>query len=105
MSDANAALAIWLERLRDPDPDVRAESIKELELLGDTAALPGLADVFATDPDPALRGLAQMAGKAIYYGAIRQALEPSGASEQERRQAAEILAKAQARKSRKKRRK
>jgi hypothetical protein len=35
----------------------------------------------------------------IYYGAIRQQLDEHGASAQERRQAAEILARAEARKT------
>ena len=69
-------------------------------MLGDAAALPALAEVFATDPDPALRTLAQTAGKAIYYGAIRQRLISNMASEEERRRAAEALAQAQTKKRR-----
>lgn len=98
MSEANSALRRWIDGLQSPDPGERERCINELQLLGDTAALPALASVFATDPEPALRTLAQQAGKAIYYGAIRQQLEQDEASAEERRQAAEILARARAKK-------
>jgi hypothetical protein len=97
---------IWLERLISPDPAEREESIRALELLGDAGALPALAEVFATDPFPEIRMLAQQAGKTIYYGAIRQTLEAAEAdeaSEEERRKAAEVLAAARAKRQRKKR--
>jgi hypothetical protein len=96
---AEPALRVWLQKLKAPEPAVREESIRALETLGDTDALPDLAEVFATDSEPELRALAQWAGKMIYYGAIRQRLDEHGASDQERRQAAEILARAQARKT------
>ncbi|NDJ77567.1 MAG: hypothetical protein GYB65_15050 [Chloroflexi bacterium] len=109
MSDANPALARWLELLQHPNPAAREEAILELELLGSPVALPALAEVFAMDPEPALRGLAQQTGKAIYYGTIRQALEEEreaepAVSEEERRRAAEILAKAKQSKNRHRRR-
>jgi len=91
-----ADLRVWFQKLRAPDPAIRAAGIEALELLGDTEALPALAEIFATDPDPVLRGLAQKAGKTIYYNAIRQAVETHSASDDERRQAAEILARAKA---------
>ncbi|MBN2303415.1 MAG: HEAT repeat domain-containing protein [Anaerolineae bacterium] len=93
------ALRRAIEKLAAPDPAVREEGIRALEVLGDTGGLPALADVFATDSDPALRALAQQVGKAIYYGAVRQALEAYGASDEERRQAAAILNQARAKKS------
>lgn len=100
MAEPSPALRNWLDRLRSADPAAREESIRALELLGDTDALPTLAEIFATDPEPALRAQAQAAGKAIYYGAIRQTFEAQGASEEERRRAAEILARAQEKRSR-----
>ncbi len=96
--DTGLALRRALAKLADSDPLVREEGVRALEVLGETEALPALAEVFATDPDPALRALAQQAGKVIYYSAIRRHLEQKGASEEERRQAAEILAQARARK-------
>lgn len=102
----STALLIWLERLSSSDPMERETSITALEQLGDTDALPALAEVFATDPVPALRAMAQQAGKAIYYGVLRQTLDGDEnieeASEEERRRAAQVLAEAQARKLRKK---
>jgi len=99
VSDVNPAIRTWLERLKAAHPIAREEAIKQLELLGDTEALPALADAFATDPEPELRALAQSAGKAIYYAAIRRQIEDSGPSDEERRRAADILAQARARKT------
>jgi hypothetical protein len=96
------ALQVWITKLKSAHPAERAGAIRALEQLGDTDALPALAELFATDPEPALRAQAQQAGKVIYYGAIRRALEASGASEEQRRQAAEIIKKAQAKKIRRK---
>jgi hypothetical protein len=89
---------IWIQRLSNPDPQVRQEAIRQLEMIGDPALLGPLAHVFATDPDPALRRLAQQAGKTIYYAAIKRASESQSASQEERERVADILAKAQARK-------
>lgn len=94
-------MQVWIEKLKASNPAERASGIRALEQLGDTDALPALAAVFATDPEPALRALAQQAGKVIYYGAIRRALEASGASDEQRRLAADILARAQAKKNQK----
>jgi hypothetical protein len=99
VTELNTALRVWLQKLNSPEPAVREESIQALEMLGDTEALPALADVFATDSEPALRALAQWAGKLIYYGAIRRTLDEPGASDEERRQATQILAQAQAKKT------
>lgn len=100
MSDISGALVRWLERLKSPDAAAREKGIRALEALGDTRALPALATLFATDSDPALRALAQQAGKRIYYGALRRANEQREASEEERRRAAEVLAKAREKKRR-----
>lgn len=99
VSEVSPALRVWLQKLKAPEAAAREQSIKALEMLGDTDALSALAEVFATDPEPDLRALAQQAGKTIYYGAIRQKLENHGASEAERAKAAEILAQARARKT------
>ncbi|HEX3052548.1 MAG TPA: HEAT repeat domain-containing protein [Aggregatilineaceae bacterium] len=92
------AIDVWLQKLKSPDPAVRAASIRELELLGSPEALSALADVFATDPDPELRTMAQAAGKMIYYAAIRRSSSDPGSSEEERQRAADILAQARAKK-------
>jgi hypothetical protein len=99
VTELNTALRVWLQKLSSPDPALREESIRALEMLGDTDALPALANVFATDSEPALRALAQWAGKLIYYGAIRRQLDEPGASDEERRQASQILAQVQAKKT------
>lgn len=103
MDDPGVGLRTWIQKLGDADPSVRKTSIKELELLGSTEALPALADVFATDPDPEIRALAQWAGKSIYFRAIQRVLDRQGPSEEERRRAAEILAQAESRKQQNKR--
>jgi hypothetical protein len=99
VSEISPALRAWLQKLKSPEAAAREESIKALETLGDTEALSALSEVFATDPEPDLRALAQQAGKTIYYGSIRQKLEDHGASEAERAKAAEILAQAMAKKT------
>lgn len=99
----DSALRRAIEKLKDPAPSMREEGIQSLDLLGDTDALSALAEVFSTDSAPELRALAQQVGKSIYYRAIRQQLEAQGASEDERRQAAEILARAEQNKRKRKR--
>ncbi len=89
---------IWIRRLGDPDPQVRWEALRQLEMIGDPAVLGPLAAVFAADPVPALRVFAQRVGKSIYYAALRRATETHQASADERQKAADILAQAQARK-------
>ncbi len=91
MNQPKSVLQTRLALLRSSAPSDRAQGIKELELLGDGAALPALAEVFATDPEPALRALAQWAGKSIYYNMIRQRLAAKRASREERRAAEEAL--------------
>lgn len=88
----------WVRRLRDPNPTVRQEAIRQLELIGDLEALGPLAAIFALDPDPETRKRAQAAGRSIYYATEQRMNELAGASEEERRKAAEILAKAQTKK-------
>lgn len=94
------SVAIWAERLHNPDRKVRQQAIRSLEVLGEPDALPLLAEVYASDADSELRELAQWAGKSIYYNLHRQQQKTVGASEAERKRAAQILAKAHARKQR-----
>jgi HEAT repeat protein len=90
-------LDLWTQRLRDSDIAVRREAIRQLELLGDPRALGALAALFALDPDLETRKLAQAAGKAIYQAAQRRiATESVTSTEADRRAAAEILQRAQA---------
>lgn len=55
-----------ISRLQDKDPNARLKAIRELELLGDVAALEPLQNVFKNDYDPNVRKAAQEAGRAIY---------------------------------------
>ncbi len=94
---------VWVGRLQSPDREMRLEAIRQLELIGGEDVLGPLAHAYATDSDPEVRRLAQQAGKRIYYAAIRRAAEAQGLSHEERRRAADILAKAQARKQKRRR--
>jgi hypothetical protein len=94
------ALTIWAKRLQDPNPQVRLKAVQELETIGTPEALILLSDVFAQDGNADVRQAAQTVGKHIYYRLTYQRQAESGASEEERRRASEILAKAQARKGR-----
>lgn len=60
-------LSYHLARLKDKRPEVRIASIKELELLGDPAALDALKLIYA-DPneDPEVRKAAQAAGRTLF---------------------------------------
>lgn len=93
---------LWIKKLREPEISVRREAIKQLEAIGDTAALGPLATLFALDPDLETRKLAQWAGKSIYMTAERRIMAQqadASSSDEDRRKAAEILAKANKRKT------
>jgi len=94
----NSRVAIWLERLRDANPQTRREAIEQLEIMGEPDALGPLATCFASDPDRELRVLAQRAGKQIYYLMVRRANQQVTASQDQRQQAADILARARTQK-------
>lgn len=65
-----ARSTIWIKRLADPDVEKRREAIRMLETIGEAEALVPLAIIFARDPD--VGEMARQAGKAIYWGLIRQ---------------------------------
>jgi hypothetical protein len=67
----NSKITVWVSRLTHSDAATRREAIRTIEAFGDPAALPALADVFAKDPDPALRIEAQKAAQKIYYNLHR----------------------------------
>jgi hypothetical protein len=91
-------IEVWIRRLRDSDSEIRRDAIRQLELIGDPAVLGALAAVFALDTDLETRKLAQRVGKSIYTTAQTRLEMQKGASEEERQRAADILAKAQAKK-------
>lgn len=86
-------LAVWLKRLRDPNPSIRQQALRALEDIGGSETLVPLAHVFATDPEPSIRKLAQQVGKNVYRNLLVLEESSAGSSEAERQQAAEILAK------------
>ncbi len=96
----NPKIAAWVSRLKDARVQTRREAIQALESIGEPESLVYLAQVFCTDPDPDTRQLAQQIGKTIYFNQLRKLQMESGASDEERRRAAEILARAQAKKIR-----
>jgi HEAT repeat protein len=91
-------LETWVGRLRDADVGKRREAIRQLEAIGDPAALGPLAALFALDPDLETRRLAQWAGKSIYQTVALREANAVTASEEERQRAADILEKAQRKK-------
>lgn len=93
-------LEMWIRRLREADSETRRAAIRQLEVIGDPAALGALAQVFALDPDLELRKMAQAAGKSIYEAVEYRQTQASAASEAERLRASEILAKAHAKRQR-----
>lgn len=55
----------YLAQLKSEDPAERKQAIISLGKLGSFSAMPALADVYRTDPDPEIRDLARKAGIAI----------------------------------------
>ncbi|MGQ9909088.1 MAG: HEAT repeat domain-containing protein [Candidatus Flexifilum sp.] len=66
MTVTRQIIAYHLKRLKDSRPEIRLESIRELEEIGDPAVLEALEEVFRSDPDTAVRAAAQQAGKNIF---------------------------------------
>lgn len=66
MSVTERLIAYHLARLRDKNPQVRVESIRELALLEATDAIDTLEAIYRSDPDPAVRKAAQEAGRALF---------------------------------------
>lgn len=62
-------VAYHIARLKDKNPDVRLEAIKELELLLDIDALETLQAIYNDDPDETVRRAAQQAGRTIFMTA------------------------------------
>ncbi len=98
MSDINPKIAVWVKRLSSSSKLERQEAIRGLKDIGIEDALFPLATLFASDPDEETRLLAQEAGKSIYLNLHRQAQITRSASDEERQKAADILAKAHAKK-------
>jgi len=67
-----------IEQLHSPDPALRRAAIIALANAKDAAALPALAALYRSDPDPELRELARRAGRYIqqYAGAAPSAPPP-----------------------------
>lgn len=97
----NQNIVVWVKRLQHADAKIRRDAIRELELIGDPDALIPLAELYANDPDTEVRELAQKSGKAIYFAQLRKAQVGTGASDEEKRRATEIMKKAQAQKLKK----
>jgi hypothetical protein len=54
------------ERLRDPDPRVRVETLRILAMVEETRALEAVRWIFQNDPEPGVREVANWAGRLIY---------------------------------------
>jgi HEAT repeat protein len=98
MSESNTQLSVWLKRLSSPSKSTRQDAIRALEDIGIAEVLFPLASVFASDPDEDIRLLAQQAGQRIYHNLHRRANSQRSATQEERQQAADILAKAHSKK-------
>ena len=105
----NNDVSAWVARLRHPDSRTRRSAAIELRSLNNLAALPALAHRFALEPVPEVRQEIQATGKALYYNWIRweqvQAKERAEAKPEPANgpSAAEIFARAQAAREKKKR--
>ncbi|MCC7448127.1 MAG: hypothetical protein IT324_11975 [Anaerolineae bacterium] len=99
-------ISVWVRRLKDSTAEARQKALIELAHLNNPAALSAIGAVFALDSDPQVQEAAQRAAKALYYNWVQWEIEeakqprPAGPTP-EQQSAAEILAKAQAAKERK----
>lgn len=66
MSSIKRVVEYHINRLTDKNPETRLKSIKELELIGDVAALDVLQEIYKSDEDVEVRKAAQAAGRSIY---------------------------------------
>lgn len=99
-------ISIWARRLKDSTAEARKKALIELAHLNNPAALSAIGTVFALDSDPQVKEAAQRAAKVIYYNwvqwEIEEAKQPRASGPTpEQQSAADILAKAQAAKERK----
>lgn len=54
------------DRLRDPDPRVRVETLRILAMVEETRALEAVRWIFQNDPEPGVREVAHWAGRLIW---------------------------------------
>ena len=59
------------ERLRDPDPHVRVETLRILAMVEETNALAAIRWLYRNDPEPGVRDVAGWAGKLIWQAQRR----------------------------------
>lgn len=59
-------LEYHIGRLTDKNPRVRADSARELGLLGDPAALEALEARYREETDPNVKAMIQFAGRLLY---------------------------------------
>jgi len=103
---SNMEIAVWVRRLKDSNAEMRKKALIELAHLNNPAALSAIGAVFALDSDPQVQESAQRAAKAIYYNWVQWEIEEARQPRHDgptpaQQSAADILAKAQAAKERK----
>lgn len=54
------------QKLRDPDPRVRVESLRVLAMLEETRALDAIRWIYKHDPEPGVRAVANWAGQLVW---------------------------------------
>jgi hypothetical protein len=54
------------QRLSDPDPHVRVETLRILAMVEETRALPAVRWIFQNDPEPGVREVANWAGRLLW---------------------------------------
>jgi hypothetical protein len=59
------------ERLRDPDPRIRVETLRILAMVEETRALDAIRWIYLNDPEPGVRDVANWAGNLIWQAEQR----------------------------------
>ncbi len=93
-------ISIWLRRLKEGETRIRQQALIELRSLNNPKALSALAECYALDPEPVVRDEAQRSGKALYFNLNHWGpttpQDANAARQTSSSDVAQILAKAQA---------
>jgi HEAT repeat protein len=91
---SNTDITLWLKRLKtSEDPMHRATAARELLTINNPAALPHLAAVLVSDPDPQVRDAAQSAAHVLYLNTVYWHMEQDGTLLDEMQKRATALGK------------
>lgn len=75
---SQADIARWVERLRADDANTRQQALVELKSKNNPSALQYMAHTFATDSDQTIRATAKRLGRLLYWNTLYYEMERDG---------------------------